>query len=97
MWPEMVITKNTIWASKIQILQEMHIRIIEWPGLKRIAMIIEFQPTCCMQGRQPLDQAAQSHIQAGLECLQGWVIHNLLGQPDPVLHHPLCEKIPPNI
>jgi len=35
---------------------------------------------CCVQGRQPLDQAAQSHIQPGLECLQGWGIHNLLGQ-----------------
>uniref|UniRef100_A0A8C3LQP0 Telomere length regulation protein TEL2 homolog n=1 Tax=Chrysolophus pictus TaxID=9089 RepID=A0A8C3LQP0_CHRPC len=31
------------------------------------------------------DQAAQSHIQPGLECLQGWGIHNLLGQPVPVL------------
>jgi len=31
---------------------------------------------CCVQGRQPADQAAQSHIQPGLECLQGWGIHN---------------------
>ena len=30
-------------------------------------------PTPChVQGRQPADQAAQSHIQPGLECLQGW-------------------------
>ena len=36
---------------------------------------------CCVQGRQPADQAAQSHIQPGLECLQGWGIHSLLGQP----------------
>jgi len=56
-------------------------RIIEWPGLKRTTMIIEFQPPCYLQGRQPPDQAAQSHIQPGLECLQGWGIHNLLGQP----------------
>ena len=28
-----------------------------------------------VQGRQPPDQAAQSHIQPGLECLQGWGIH----------------------
>uniref|UniRef100_A0A8C9G440 Uncharacterized protein n=1 Tax=Pavo cristatus TaxID=9049 RepID=A0A8C9G440_PAVCR len=41
-------------------------------------------------GRQPLDQAAQSHIQPGLECLQGWGIHSLFGQPVPVCHHPLC-------
>ena len=37
-----------------------------------------------MQGHQPLDQAAQSHIQPGLECLQGWGIHSLLGQPVPM-------------
>ena len=36
---------------------------------------------CYVQGHQPPDQAAQSHIQPGLECLQEWDIHNLLGQP----------------
>ena len=36
---------------------------------------------CYVQGRQPPDQAAHSHIQPGLECLQGWGIHSLLGQP----------------
>ena len=55
-------------------------------------MIIEFQPPCYVQGRQPADQAAQSHIQPGLECLQGWGIHSLLGQPVPVRHHPQSEK-----
>ena len=34
-----------------------------------------------MQGLHPPDPAAQSHIQPGLECLQGWGIHSLLGQP----------------
>jgi len=29
---------------------------------------------CYVQGRQPPDQAAQNHIQPGLECLQGWGI-----------------------
>jgi len=38
-------------------------------------------PPCYVQGRQPADQAAQSHIQPGLGCLQGWGIHSLLGQP----------------
>ena len=51
---------------------------------------------CYVQGHQPPDKAAQSHIQPGLECLQGWGIHNLLRQPVPVRHHPLCEKLPPN-
>jgi len=50
-----------------------------------------------VQGRQPPDQAAQSHIQPGLECRQGWGIHDLLGQPVPACHHPVCEKLPPNI
>ena len=50
-----------------------------------------------VQGRQPLDQAAQGHIQLRFECLQGWSIHNLFGQPVPVCHHLLCEKLPPNI
>ena len=36
---------------------------------------------CYVQGRQPAAQAAQSHIQPGPECLQGWGIHSLLGQP----------------
>ena len=54
-------------------------------------MIICFQPPCYVQGRQPPAQAAQSHIQPGLECLQGWGIHSLLGQPVPVCHHPLSE------
>jgi len=36
---------------------------------------------CYVQSLQPADQAAQSHIQPGLECLQGWGIHDLLGQP----------------
>ena len=55
-------------------------------------MTIQFQPPCYVQGHQPPDQAAQSHIQPGLECLQGWGIHNFLGQHVPVRHHPLCEK-----
>jgi len=42
-------------------------------------MIIELLPPCSVQGHQPADQAAQSHIQPGLECLQGWGIHNSLG------------------
>jgi len=75
---------------------EVH-RMIEWPGLKRTTMMSWFQPPCHVQGRQPPDQAAQSHIQPGLECLQGWGIHSLLGLPVPVHHHPLDEKIPPHI
>jgi len=52
---------------------------------------------CYVQGHQPAAQAAQSHIQPGLECLQGWGIHSLREQPVPLRHHPLGEKLPPNI
>jgi len=36
------------------------IRIIDWPGLKWSS---SFNPHCYVQGRHPLNQAAQSHIQ----------------------------------
>jgi len=66
-------------------------RIIEWPGLKRTTMIIELQHPCYVQGRQPLAWAAQSNIQPGLECIQGWGIHNLTGQPVPVWHYSIWK------
>ena len=37
-------------------------KVIEWPGLKRTIMIIEFQPPYYVQGHQSLDQAAQNQI-----------------------------------
>ena len=49
-----------------------------------IAKVLKHHPVpthCYVQGCQPADQAAQSRIQPGLECLQGWGIHSLLGQP----------------
>jgi len=39
---------------------------------------------CCGQGSHSADQAAQSPMQPGHECLQGWGIHNCSGQPVPV-------------
>ena len=45
----------------------MNNRVIEWPGLKRTTMFIQFQPPYYVQDRQPADQAAQSHIQPGLD------------------------------
>ena len=43
----------------------------------------------------PLDHAAQSPIQPGLEHFQGWGIHNLTGQPVPVPHHTILQIIVP--
>ena len=55
-------------------------------------MIIKFQPPCCVQGHHLPDQAAQSHIQPGLECLQGLGIHSLLGQPVSIRTIHIFEK-----
>jgi len=41
-----------------------------------------------------LEQAAQDLVQAGFEYLQRRRIHNLSGQPVPVLRHPQSEVLP---
>jgi len=42
-------------------------------------------------------QAAQDRVQAGLEYLQRRRLHNLRGQPVPVLHHPQREEVLPHV
>jgi len=54
-------------------------------------MTIQFLPPCYVRGRQSPAQAAQSHIQPGLECLQGWGIHSLLRQPLNRAYITLCS------
>ena len=43
------------------------------------------------------EQAAQDHVQVGLEYLQRTRLHNLPGQPVPVLHHPQREEVLPHM
>ena len=50
-------------------------RIIEWPEKDLKDHLVQ---TPCNE--LTLDQAAQSHIQSGLEFLRGWGIHNLSRQ-----------------
>jgi len=40
-----------------------------------------------------LQQAAQDLVQVGLEYLQRRRLHNLPGQPVPVLHHPQSKEV----
>ena len=40
-----------------------------------------------------LKKAAQDHVQIAFEYLQGWRLHNLSGQPVPVLGHPHNKKV----
>jgi len=54
-------------------------------GWKGTTVLIQFQPPCYVQGCQPPAQGAQSHIQRGLECLQGWgnglhIAHSVLSR-----------------
>jgi len=69
--------------------------LMELTGFHRMAWVEKdhndhpVSTPCCVQGHQPPDQSAQSHIQPGLECPQGWGIHSVLGQPVSVFHHPL--------
>ena len=44
-----------------------------------------------------LQQAAQELVQAGLEYLQRRRLHNLPGQPVPVLCHPQSEEVLPHV
>jgi len=43
------------------------------------------------------EQAAQDCVQVGLEYLQRRRIHNLPGQPVPVLHHPQRDEVLPQV
>ena len=44
-----------------------------------------------------LQQAARDCVQAGLEYLQRRRVHNLPGQPVPVLHHPQRDEVLPHV
>jgi len=54
------------------------------------------QPPCHKQGQLHPEQVAQSPVQPGLECLQGWGIDHQSGQPLPGFHHPQHEKFLPH-
>ena len=43
------------------------------------------------------EQAAQHHVQVGLEYLQRRRLHSLSGQPGPGLHHPQREEVLPHV
>jgi len=49
-------------------------------------------PTALLKQGHP-EQAAEDLVQAGLEYLQRRRLHNLPGQPVPVLHHPQREEV----
>lgn len=53
---------------------------MEWFGLEGTLRTTQFQPHILVWGHLPLDQAAQSPIQPGLEHLQGWSVPKNVGQ-----------------
>ena len=54
-------------------------RIIEWLGLEGNFRGHLVQPPCSEQQHPQLDQVAQSPVQPGPECFQGWDINHLSG------------------
>jgi len=70
--------------------------IIEWPGLKRTTVILEFSPPamCRVANHQTRLPRATSSLALNASTDGA---STLLGQPVPVLHHPLGEKLLPNI
>jgi len=44
-----------------------------------------------------LEPVAQDHIQMAFEYLQGWKLHNPLGQPVPVFSNPRRKKVFPDV
>ena len=56
-------------------------------------------PTPSAKAVQPphLQRASEDRVQAGLEYLQRRRIHNLFGQPVPVLRHPQREEVLPHV
>jgi len=83
-------------AASLQLPGFAH-RITEWFGLEGTLRGHPAQPPCREQGYLQLDQVAQSPIQPGLECFQGWGTYHLAGQPVPVPHHPQCKICLPSV
>jgi len=69
--------------------------IIEWFALEGTSKGHLVQPPCSEQGHLQPDQAAQSPIQPGLECFQGWGMDQLSGQPVAVFYHHNCKYFLP--
>ena len=51
------------------------------------------QLPCNEQGHPQLNQVAQRPLHPDLECVQGWGIYHLSGQPVPVPHNPYCKRL----
>ena len=75
-----------------------HHRLIERPGLKRTTNAQTVPTPCYVQGGQHQPRLPRATSSLALNASRDSTsIHNLLGQPVPVHHHSLSEKLPPNI
>ena len=71
--------------------------ITEWFGLEGTFRGHLVQLPHSEQGHLQPDQVAQSPVQPGLECFQGWGSDHLSGQLGPGFHHPHGKKFLPYI
>jgi len=93
----MLSVQCTSVQTKIQFVGIHTALILEYFGLEGAFRGHLAQPPCREQGHLQLDQVAQSPIQPGLECFQGWGLQCLSGQPVLVFHHPRGKKFFPYI
>ena len=91
-------TSNTYFTEQMWLSTScFYHRIIECFGLEGTFRGQLAQPPCSEQGHLQLDHVAQSPVQPGLECFQGWGLHHFSGQPVPVFHHPCGKKFLPSL
>lgn len=70
----------------------MNITITEWLRLKGVWWMVLSSRPSTQAGH--LEQPAQDCAQAAFESLQGWRLHNLSGQPVPVLGPTELDSLP---
>ena len=86
--------RSSVWSSCFCVSGQENHGLTEWFGLEGTFKDPPVQPPCQGQGHLPLDQVAQSPVQADLEHLQGWGIHSFSGQPMPVPPSPFLAMFP---
>jgi len=81
--------------NEVQQGQEPGHRIIECFGLEGTFRGHPALLPCNEQGHLQLDRVAQSPVQPGFECFQGWGFHYLSGQSVLAFHHPHGKRFLP--
>ena len=83
--------ENNLKQNLHRITQSQNHTITEWLDLWRSC-----SPKPLLKQGHP-EPVAQDRVQTAFEYIQGWRLHNLSGQPVPVLCHPQSEAVFPDV